>query len=284
MHQSTSTPAHERTLIVVPCFNEALRLRVEAFEKFLAGNANVALMFVDDGSTDETWFVLKQLRERNPQQIYVLQLATNVGKAEATRLGIQAGLKQNPAMIGYWDADLATPLDAIPRFIGRLKKQPNLKLIMGSRVALLGRRIERRPWRHMIGRAFATCASFVLDLPVYDTQCGAKLFRVSPSTRELFSQPYRSRWVFDVEILARLIASEREKTNSSKHDSIYEYPLEEWCDIAGSHLRPVDFLVAAFDLAIIYWSYRQRRTWSRRPQRSTVAGRMKLKVQSREAA
>ena len=283
MLPSINSPRRDATLIVVPCFNEALRLRADAFVDFLARAANVSLMFVDDGSTDETRFVLEKLREQNPRQVCVLQLDTNVGKAEAIRLGIQAGLKRDPAMIGYWDADLATPLDAIPRFIERLKLRPELKLVMGSRVALLGRRIERSPWRHLIGRVFATCASVALGLPVYDTQCGAKLFRVSPATRDLFSQPYRSRWVFDVEILARLTASERGNTNAFKHESIYEYPLEEWCDVAGSHLKATDFLSAGVDLAAIYWLYRKRRSWPLRPQRAT-AGRLELRVQTREAA
>ena len=162
-------------------------------------------MFVDDGSTDDTPLVLERLRQRHPRQVCTLRLSTNVGKAEAVRRGMRVALRRQPAMVGYWDADLATPLDAIPRFVDVLQARPELDLVMGSRVALLGRDIRRSTLRHFTGRVFATAASLVLRLPVYDTQCGAKLFRVTPRFQELISQPFRARWIFDVEILARMV-------------------------------------------------------------------------------
>jgi hypothetical protein len=155
--------------------------------------------------------------------------------------------------VGYWDADLATPLDTISRFHELLKARSEFTLVMGSRVALLGRQIRRSGLRHFAGRAFATAASVVLGLPVYDTQCGAKLFRVTEITKAAFAKPFYARWVFDVEILARMAAAEKIR------DSIYEYPLETWHDVAGSRLKSSDFVVAGFDLAAIYWRYMRRR-------------------------
>jgi glycosyltransferase involved in cell wall biosynthesis len=242
----------DEVIVVVPCYNEAKRLNAQAFADFLDGSAKITVAFVDDGSTDDTPLILERVRQRNPRRVCTLRLSANAGKAEAVRRGVQVALRRRPAFVGYWDADLATPLETISRFHELLKTRNEFSLVMASRVALLGRQIRRSGARHFAGRAFATAASVVLGLPVYDTQCGAKLFRVTDVTTSAFARPFYSRWVFDVEILARMAAEENIR------DSIYEYPLETWRDVAGSRLTPLDFVVAGIDLAAIYWRYKRR--------------------------
>ncbi|MCC7474409.1 MAG: glycosyltransferase [Pirellulales bacterium] len=244
------------TIVVVPCFNEARRLNVHAFIDFLPSHPETAALFVDDGSNDDTPQVFEWLRQQLPRQVLTLRLPENVGKAEAVRQGVLAAMHHEPRYVGYWDADLATPLQAIPRFIEVLSQRPEVGLVMGSRVALLGRQIRRTARRHMLGRLFATAASFVLRLPVYDTQCGAKMFRASEATAAIFQEPFRTRWIFDVEILARLIASHPPSTRTHAAELIYEYPLERWEDVAGSRLKSHDFLTAALDLGSIFWQLR----------------------------
>jgi hypothetical protein len=119
----------------------------------------------------------------------------------------------------------------------------------------LGRQIRRSWKRHLLGRAFATTASLVLRLPVYDTQCGAKMFRVTRRTAALFDRPFRTRWIFDVELLARIITRPGIADSLRVEDVVYEYPLQKWEDIAGSRLHSHDFFVAAKELAAIYWQY-----------------------------
>ena len=261
------------TIIVVPCYNEAQRLDASAFDAFLDDCKNVSLIFVDDGSTDDTPLAMERLRQRHATQVCTLRLGENVGKAEAVRRGVQIALRRRPTFVGYWDADLATPLEAIPHFCDVLNARSHVSLVMGSRVALLGRQIQRKGSRHLLGRAFATAASLVLKLRVYDTQCGAKLFRVTPEVAELFSQPFAVAVDFRCRDFGAL---DRKRGNSAgaatAHESIYEYPLERWQDVAGSRLKSRDFFVAAVDLAAIYWRYMRavlsRRSFCRRQANS----------------
>jgi dolichyl-phosphate beta-glucosyltransferase len=254
--ESSSLERCDDCIVVVPCFNEAKRLNPQAFGDFLERTPDVTLLFVDDGSTDDTPLVLEQLRQQNLRQVSTMRLTLNVGKAETVRQGFQAALERRPSMVGYWDADLATPLDAISRFREVLRARPELVLVMGSRVALMGRHIRRSAVRHFMGRVFATAASLIVDLPVYDTQCGAKLFRVTPATSALFNEPFHSRWFFDVEILARMVVASRHDGGALARNIIYEYPLDEWHDVPGSRLRIMDYLTAGVDLAAICWRYR----------------------------
>jgi dolichyl-phosphate beta-glucosyltransferase len=247
--------AQPDALIVVPCYNEAERLPVERFRDFL-DSSSIGLVFVDDGSRDQTIRVLEQLREGREDRVDVLQLKVNQGKAEAVRRGINFALENNAQYTGYWDADLATPLDAIPRLLTVLEDYSHLDMVFGSRVKLLGRKVHRRPLRHYLGRVFATVVSIMLRMPIYDTQCGAKLFRVRPETCELFRDPFLSRWVFDVEILARYILLKGSADAAA--GQIYEYPLEEWEDVGGSKVKSTDFFVAFRDVARIYWNYMRK--------------------------
>lgn len=249
-------------VVVVPCYNEAARLNTESVLRFLQSEPaahSIGLLFVNDGSRDQTLAVLEDLRSRLPGQIAVLDQQPNRGKAEAVRNGmlqvIQSG---QAAFTGYWDADLATPLEQIPDFLHLLEQRPELNLVFGARVRLLGRAIQRQPVRHYLGRIFATVVSLVLRLPIYDSQCGAKLFRITPEFAQVLAGPFHSRWIFDVEILARFLALRRYDTAHFEKE-IYEYPLPVWTDVAGSKVKSADFLRAFGELATIYRRHLARR-------------------------
>jgi dolichyl-phosphate beta-glucosyltransferase len=240
--------------IVIPCYNERQRLNLAAFEEFLL-NASVDFVFVDDGSTDGTSELLESLRNRRPDRVEILVFEKNQGKGEAVRQGIEWALERKFDFVGFWDSDLATPLYAIQQLMEIFEKYPQIDLILGSRVQLLGHNVRRRAVRHYLGRIFATVVSLLLRLPVYDTQCGAKIFRVVPETRELTAQRFKSRWVFDVELIQRFIS----RTGSAARAAarMYEYPLDSWNDVAGSKVKPLDFLIAFRDVVRIYLAYRR---------------------------
>lgn len=247
-----------RVLIVVPCYNEANRLQVGAFRDFADGRNDVRFLFVNDGSTDGTERLLQELADADPSRFALLSLPGNSGKAEAVRRGLLAALATDAEYVGYWDADLATPLDAIPDFLAAFHERPAVEMVFGSRVRLLGRDIERSLLRHYLGRAFATAASLVLGIAVYDTQCGAKLFRATAQVRGLFQEPFASRWVFDVEIIARAVGAHARGEGPALGTLAYELPLKQWRDVRGSKLRAWHFAGAAADLLRIYWRYMRR--------------------------
>lgn len=241
--------------LVVPCYNEARRLDAAKFVQFIAGNSNTHLLFVDDGSRDDTLRVLEELRHGFESRVAILVLKQNSGKAEAVRRGILHALDTiHPAILGYWDADLATPLDTVRCFVNVFQCHSSIEMVFGARVKLLGRSVERRAIRHYLGRIFATTVSVMLKLPIYDTQCGAKLFCVRQETRQIFDQPFLSRWVFDVEIIARYLNLYR-REGRRLETAIYEYPLESWVDIAGSKVHSRDFFVAFWDVLRIHRHY-----------------------------
>ena len=238
-----------RLQLVIPCYNEASRLDTETFLRFSNSRRDVGLLFVDDGSTDSTSRLLADLAANSAGTVDTLRLPRNQGKAQAVQRGIVAAIDKRPELIGYWDADLATPLDAIDEFLEILDTRPDIDIVIGSRVKLLGRRIERHAFRHYAGRLFATAASLALHLDVYDTQCGAKIFRVNSEIRRVFATPFLSRWVFDIEMLARyahVVGLDRAAA------SIYELPLTTWTDVAGSKVRVRHAVRAAWDIARIW--------------------------------
>ncbi len=94
----------------------------------------------------------------------------------------------------------------------------------------------------------------MLRLPIYDTQCGAKIFRITPDLRFVLDSPFQSRWIFDVEILARFLAIYKNDPVRLSN-LIYESPLRRWEDVAGSKVGTLDFLKAIGELVRIRNTY-----------------------------
>lgn len=237
--------------IVIPCYNEAVRLDVEAYLSFLKAHSGIRLIFVNDGSTDATKTVLASIEEGASGRAMLIHSEENRGKAEAVRLGIRAGLREPVRFVGYWDADLATPLSEIKRFIEIAENRQEVRLVCGCRLQRLGAKITRHWYRHYPGRVVATCISLILGLRVYDTQCGAKLID-RDIAEKIFAEPFSSRWLFDVELFARVISlvGRREAIRI-----IYEYPLPRWKDVDKSRISAGDLPRIPLDLARIYARY-----------------------------
>ncbi|GAB3554042.1 glycosyltransferase [Spirosoma fluminis] len=238
--------------IIIPCYNEASRLPADLFLAYIREVPNVNFCFVDDGSVDNTYAVLERLKNQNPERIDALKLSRNEGKGGAVRAGMQYAAEKSVDYVGFFDADLATPLSAITDLAYVLDANVSLDLVMGSRIKRMGADIQRNAFRHYVGRVIATFISTILKLPVYDSQCGAKLFRrrVVPV---LFKEPFISPWLFDVELLARLIEQHGRPTILER---VAERPLQQWIEQSDSRLSSTYVFKMWYELYRIQRKYR----------------------------
>jgi dolichyl-phosphate beta-glucosyltransferase len=233
---------NEKVILVVPCFNEEDRLDPESFIESLEKDSRLHWIFVDDGSKDRTAAVIQSMVDQHPDRIFIHQLKNNSGKGEAVRQGLLRAVELEATLTGYYDADQATPLSELFRLLSIFKEQ-NVQVLFGARVFLLGRNINRQRWRFWLGRCFALVASQMLRLRVYDTQCGMKLIRHFPKLKSCIEKPFASSWLFDVELIQRLL-----KEGGLKVDDFYEEPLLAWTDVGGSKVKARAFAVALYDL------------------------------------
>ena len=251
----------ERLMLVIPCYNEAARLDRDAFMRALQDMAWLDLCFVNDGSTDDTARVLRELATLSPTRVDVLTLPQNRGKAEAVRQGLQHA-SERATLCGFWDADLSAPLSELPALRAVFERVSDVDWVFGIRLKALGRHITRGALRHYLGRLFATVASALLNVGAYDTQCGAKLFRVTPLLRTVISAPFLSRWIFDVELLCRADSLLRfAGTGRVLNDLVFEQPLSVWHHQAGSKVKSADFVRALREVLLVREG---RKAWARR--------------------
>jgi len=214
-------------VLIIPCYNEEKRLDLNAFEEGAQGE--VQILFVDDGSKDKTAEKIQKFIH-NKANLHLHVCAKNGGKANAVRIGMLHALQEpklrEATWIGFWDADLATPLWEIPNMLQYAELYTeHIDSIWGTRVSRLGSRIVRSAKRHYLGRIFATVIAVLLKVKSYDSQCGAKLFR-KEVVEISFGENFLSNWIFDVEIMLRL-----------KGKNIIEYPLRQWEDVPGSKVK-----------------------------------------------
>ena len=234
-----------KVALAVPCFNERGRLDVGRFAEGAERN-NLQILFVDDGSTDGTADFIDEKITNHPR-LGLLRLERNGGKGAAVRAGVLQVAKEWPEAewIGFWDADLSTPLDEVRHMLQLLELEGGeVDAIWASRVMRAGSQIERRFKRHLFGRLFATAAGELLGVRAYDTQCGAKLFRrqIVPA---VFAEEFVSRWIFDIELYLRL---GREK--------VLECPVRVWVHKPGSKVSVArDCLQVGSDLLKIREKY-----------------------------
>src|SRR5438874_10130177 len=185
---------------VIPCFNEAGRIggTIRATLDYLEKNSPQSeLIVVNDGSTDATSSIARENLANAQIETRLLENFPNRGKGAAVRTGLLAA--QKPIGL-FFDADLATPLEETPKMIEPIA-HGEVDIAFGSRA--LDRRLigQHQPWRReQAGPVFSLLVRFSTGLPLWDTQCGFKAFRIDVC-RPIFEAARIDGFAFDVELL-----------------------------------------------------------------------------------
>ena len=237
--------------IIIPCYNESKRLPVPKYLDFLKLNKNVKIVFVDDGSTDNTKILVNKLSDKFPKQIKILSYEKNKGKGNAVRHGFLYAIRKNMSgNLAYLDADLSTSLEECKLLSKKINDK--IKFVFGSRIPKSNNVIKRKFHRFIIGRTIASIISSIIGVAVYDTQCGCKIID-QKLVNLSFSEVFSSKWLFDVEIFLRLI-------NFYGKDKFIkvskEIPLKSWIDTEDSRVRFIHAPRIILDLFIIKKRYK----------------------------
>jgi len=241
-----------KTGIIIPCYNEEKRLDIHAFLSFINKENKFHLCFVNDGSKDNTIKVLKEIQKENPFRVSIIDIKKNVGKAAAVRSGAKyLHNRGDISFIGFIDADLSTDFKDFDSLLHTLKTNKKLSFVFGSRSKEASEGIKKNGLRSLFSKIIKMLVYFILQLPIEDTQCGAKIFRAQ-LVPVLFKNRFFSKWLFDVELFLRM------KKHFGKNlvlQKIYEQPLQRWVHMEDSKLGLKDSLEIPYRLLSIWLNY-----------------------------
>jgi len=183
--------------IIIPCYKEAENLpkTFPIFEKFaISQNYSVELVFVEDGSPDNTLKVLQKLTA-GKDFCRVFSFAKNRGKGFAVLEGM---LKSSGRFRLFADADNATPIEQANKLLAKID---SAEVVIGSRYVKGAHFGKKQPFYRILGARFLNlCFRLLIGLKIKDTQCGFKLF-TAEAAEEIFRRQTFGRFSFDIEIL-----------------------------------------------------------------------------------
>ena len=219
--------------LVVPCFQESSRIGafLPGLCAALDSCANVSVLVVEDGGgSSEQARMCAMIDEWRKQHAFLLPpllLPENIGKGGA----VYAGWRESKGAdwLAFVDADGSCPAGEVVRLIEMARREAvPARALFASRVKMLGRNISRQLKRHLLGRVYATLVSELLDIPVYDSQCGLKLV---PAAAYGKIRPALSvnGFAFDAQLLLALLHSGCE---------VIEVPID-WHETPGGKIRLV---------------------------------------------
>ena len=194
--------------IIIPCYNEEERIisSLNTIVSFMNSyNPSYEIIVVDDGSKDGTVRLVSNYISTR-EDIYLIE-NPHKGKGYAVRTGV---LMSEGKYVLMTDADLATPIEEIKRFLVWIEGN-NYDFVIASREGMGSSRSDEPLIRHLMGRVFNLLIRILVGLSFKDTQCGFKLFK-GDEARSIFNKlilfgdssevvKYPKVTAFDVEVL-----------------------------------------------------------------------------------
>ena len=235
--------------VILPLYNEEKRLNnlfkeIKEF-KFLNRN-KIEFIFVDDGSNDNSFLLIKNFINKNKKKIdlRLISYKKNKGKGFALKKGVA---KAKHEWIITVDIDLSVKFEQIKIWQKRKLISKKLKVYFGSRL-LIKSKVKAKRNRRFIGFIFNIILRKILDfdlLNIRDTQCGYKLYEKNIA-KKIFKRLTENGYIHDVEILILLKKSKI---------LVKELPVE-WCHKHGSKINLfIDSLVMLKNLFILKKKY-----------------------------
>ena len=172
--------------MVVPLYNEAESLPIlyEWIARVMKAHGyTYEVVFVNDGSTDDSWNVIRRLREGS-NNVRGICFRRNYGKSAALHCGFKAA---EGDVVITMDADLQDSPDEIPELY-RMIKEDGYDLVSGWKQ----KRYDNKLTKNLPSKLFNATARKVTGIHLHDMNCGLKAYRKEVVKNiEVFSEMHR---------------------------------------------------------------------------------------------
>ncbi|RCL67660.1 MAG: glycosyltransferase [Cryomorphaceae bacterium] len=157
--------------IVIPLFNEQeslLELNKTILEIVLSMKIEFEIIYVDDGSTDNSWDIIKNL-SKNSSNLIGIKFLRNFGKSQALYAGFEAA---HGEVVITMDADLQDDPNEIPSLFNKIDKE-NFDLVSGWKK----KRFDSIIFKNFPSKIFNWAARKTSGINLNDFNCGIKAYK-----------------------------------------------------------------------------------------------------------
>jgi glycosyltransferase involved in cell wall biosynthesis len=228
--------------IIVPCYNESLRIKPQEYIDFIQTTPNIDFLFVNDGSQDNTLQILKSLQG---PRFEIINSSKNQGKAESIRQGFKSVDQKKYQFTGYIDADHSLPLSNLKKMFDFLKENPSTTYLSGLRTNLEKNYKESSLFRLILKKVFTFTVNKLFKLKIKDPQSACKMI-ATEHIEDINKKKFSTRWLVDLEIYFRIFRSA----------TITEIEVNDWKYQHGSKIKKHELLIIPFQLFYLFLTSR----------------------------